>query len=338
MLGFRPTRSVIAISLCGHGPSRIGTVMRHDLELGVTGRAVMADATERFVSVAQREPAVGMILVFVDDRFGADLCGPADPRIRSEVLAVVERFDEELVRRGIVLADVFVAAEVAFDAPWSSLAPGGAGGRQPDPRSSSVAAAQVLGGRAILASREELVGVLTPAAAADRARVGAAIDDLRARTEPIDAEDLPAHRDLLEALLDRVRACARGTVPDRDAAAVAASALAHAPVRDAALAFAVGDLAAAAERLWVSLTRTLPDPDRAGAATLLAYSAYVRGDGPLAGVALDAALAADPGHVLARLLDTALRSGLRPERVRELADVGYECAGRIGVRLPRSGD
>jgi hypothetical protein len=49
---------------------------------------------------------------------------------------------------------------------------------------------------------------------------------------------------------------------------------------------------------------------------LLAVSAYVRGDGPLTGVALSAALAADPGHRMAGLLDVALHGGVRPEELR----------------------
>ena len=42
------------------------------------------------------------------------------------------------------------------------------------------------------------------------------------------------------------------------------------------------------------LARTLPDPWRIEALVLLAFSAYARGDGPLAGVSLEAALRSDP--------------------------------------------
>ena len=38
--------------------------------------------------------------------------------------------------------------------------------------------------------------------------------------------------------------------------------------------------------------------------------AYLRGDGPLAAVALEAALAEDPAHRMAGLLDTALQGGV----------------------------
>ena len=82
------------------------------------------------------------------------------------------------------------------------------------------------------------------------------------------------------------------------------------------------------------LARALPAPWRVEALVLLGFSAYARGDGPLAGVSLDAALRADPAHRMAGMLDTALQSGLRPEEIRELAITGYRLADRLGVRLP----
>jgi hypothetical protein len=111
-------------------------------------------------------------------------------------------------------------------------------------------------------------------------------------------------------------------------------ALVDGQVRDTLYALAVGARAGEAESLWAHLARTLPPPWRAEALALLAFSAYVRGDGPLAGVSLDAALRCEPGHRMAGMLDTALQSGMRPEEIRELADTGYRTAKRLGVRLP----
>jgi len=67
---------------------------------------------------------------------------------------------------------------------------------------------------------------------------------------------------------------------------------------------------------------------------LLAFSAYARGDGPLAGISLEAALRSDPEHRMASMLDTALQAWMRPEQIRELAGTGYRLAKRLGVRLP----
>jgi hypothetical protein len=105
-------------------------------------------------------------------------------------------------------------------------------------------------------------------------------------------------------------------------------------VRDTLYALAVGRDAAPAESLWAMLSRTLPQPWRVEALVLLAFSAYARGDGPLAGVSLEAALRCDPTHKMAGMLDTALQSGMRPEQIRELALTGYRLAERLGVRLP----
>jgi hypothetical protein len=67
---------------------------------------------------------------------------------------------------------------------------------------------------------------------------------------------------------------------------------------------------------------------------LLSFSAYVRGDGPLAGIALAAALDGEPGHRLGGMLDRALQSGLPPEQISRLARTGFRLARQLGVSLP----
>ena len=86
----------------------------------------------------------------------------------------------------------------------------------------------------------------------------------------------------------------RGRSARRSAVARLACALTDPQVRDTLYALAVGDDAGQAEALWALLARTLPVPWRVEALVLLAFSAYVRGDGPLAGVSLEAALRCDP--------------------------------------------
>ena len=114
-----------------------------------------------------------------------------------------------------------------------------------------------------------------------------------------------------------------------------ARALVDPQIRDVFYALAVGDRAADAEALWAVLARTLPAPWRVEALVLLAFSAYARGDGPLAGVSLEAALRCDVTHRMAGMLDTALQSGMRPEQIRELATSGYRLAKRLGIELPQ---
>ncbi len=115
------------------------------------------------------------------------------------------------------------------------------------------------------------------------------------------------------------RAQPMGGGPSDDDLARLTCALTDPRVRDTLYALSVGRDAAGAESLWVLLARTLPEPWRAEALVLLAFSAYARGDGPLTGVSLEAALRCNPGHRMAGMLDQALQSGMRPEQIRELA-------------------
>ncbi len=66
--------------------------------------------------------------------------------------------------------------------------------------------------------------------------------------------------------------------------------------------------------LWTDITRrAAPAPAPAAApATLLALTAWRQGQGALASVALDRALAADPHYRLAHLIDHALFHGIPP--------------------------
>ena len=64
------------------------------------------------------------------------------------------------------------------------------------------------------------------------------------------------------------------------------------------------------------LTRSAPAPAVAGPATLLAVCAYLRGDGAIAGIALEAAHAANPDHHLADIIRRIIACGLPPNKLR----------------------
>ena len=95
-------------------------------------------------------------------------------------------------------------------------------------------------------------------------------------------------------------------------------ALSDVRVRDRALGLALGDDAAAAETLWTECTRRAPAPLDAAPATLLAVSAWLRGDGAMANIALDRALTSRPGYTLAGLLAQGLTACLPPEDLRTM--------------------
>jgi hypothetical protein len=99
-------------------------------------------------------------------------------------------------------------------------------------------------------------------------------------------------------------------------------------VRDRALGFALGPRARSAELLWTECTRRLPEPLDAAPATLLAVSAWLRGDGAMARIALDRALDSQPDYTLAELLSRGMDAGLGPRDLRAMvagsqADLGF---------------
>ena len=80
----------------------------------------------------------------------------------------------------------------------------------------------------------------------------------------------------------------------------------------------LGTDADAAENLWSECTRRAPAPLDTPPATLLAVSAWLRGDGAMANVALERALSSDPGYRLAGLLASALAECVTPTEIRAL--------------------
>jgi hypothetical protein len=97
-----------------------------------------------------------------------------------------------------------------------------------------------------------------------------------------------------------------------------ARALATAEIREACLAMPLTHRAAAAEHLWLLLTRAVPGQLRAHPASLLAVSVFLRGNGTLASMAVDVALAANPAHHLTNTLRHALDCGIPPSQFRAM--------------------
>jgi hypothetical protein len=65
--------------------------------------------------------------------------------------------------------------------------------------------------------------------------------------------------------------------------------------------------------LWRDVVRRAPHETRAAPAALLAFAAWLSGDGALAACALDVCQDAEPGYSLAGLLTQALAAGLPPD-------------------------
>jgi hypothetical protein len=316
VLGFIPEKSLVLVTV---DQGEMGAVMRVDLS------PRLADTIVGIAEVAAAVRPDAVIAVIVDAE------GATCPECAEDFRELSRALTDVFALQKITLLAVHVVDRIADGGGWHCADMCGARGTVDDPSSSPLAMAAVLDGRRLYAHREELVQVVEAGDTARVQRLARRIrKQLRTRTEP---DDDSARRDveLAIAVAERVRDGAE--LADVEAAELAC-ALTDVNVRDTLFALAVGEKAEEAETLWALLARVLPEPWRVEALVLLAFSAYARGDGPLAGVALEAALRNGGQQRMASMLDTALQSGLRPEDIRELAFSGYRMADRLGVRLP----
>lgn len=340
MLGFCPERSLVVIGFAAVGDGgrcAVRAVMRHDLPDSGIGPPDL-EPLYRIAGVCGREDFEFAVAVVIDEDESAGA-----RRMHAYLLEVLWDF---LSEHDVPLRESFELAALEAGSPWRGRrGDDGSHGVLPDPGASQLAATLVFEGRVIHPTRADLADVLRPDDVEDRRRLALLLARARADSEPTSRPGAPAGspagevsdelaRVLFESVLTAIARAESGEeFADRELVEIAL-ALGVPTVRDALLGLALTEEAAAAERMWLRLARALPPPDCAEAATMFGFSAYTRGDGPLAGIALAEALGAHPGHRLARLLDEAMQRGVRPEAVTDLARTGLEVADRLGVTLP----
>lgn len=292
LLGFRPVASLVVMPLRN---GAVSCVLRADL-------ADVAQQIERIAGLAVRNGADGSVAVMVSED------GLQCP-VRGEQLRTLARdLAADLAKCGSRLVAAVVVDRIESGGHWRRVDGGAGAGVLADPTSSVVAAARVAEGRRVYGSRGELAASL----AADRNRVRSVAALLG---EPAALVDSPAAA--VKDAVDAARRLAAGGVLSDEELARLGSALVDTRVRDSLVVVTDSEDAVAAEALWALLARVLPQPFRAEALALLAFSAYLQGDGPLASVALETALAELPGHRMAGLLDTTLQLGVRPDELRK---------------------
>ncbi|MDX3189003.1 DUF4192 domain-containing protein [Streptomyces sp. MN03-5084-2B] len=306
LIGFRPAKSVVLLGhrYPGHRPS---LVLRGDLPRR-EHRARQARALAlRFAAGCH----AGVTLVIVG--------GQRRPGKPPPHAGFVDELAEALGESGLPVLHALWTPAIRTGAPWACYRSEECAGALPDPRATVVAAAATEYGTVAFESREELAALLAPRSPEALARRA---DRLSALTSPPwpKATRVADAASVVRAAFERQR---QGEGPPTDEEAVMlASALKLPDIRDLCLAMAVPPASAQAreaEYLWLSLVREIPPPERAEPAALLGFTAYLRGDGAFAGMALDNALEAAPGHVLASLLRRVLDSGTPPEVIRGLA-------------------
>ncbi|OHU18721.1 hypothetical protein BKG76_19415 [Mycobacteroides franklinii] len=313
MLGFIPEDSLVVVTLAD---GLVEAILRRDLhDLDDPEHA----AFEALAEVLGPGPADAVIAVVISAVL-PDL----------EAGDIIRRLAKHLNCQGISLTAGHVVDRVGSDGWWRCYDGCGAGGPVDDPQCSPLTAAAVLAGRTVHRRREDLVALIAPT---DTRRTAVLAAALR-RPLPVRRDDAAADRRAVNRIMRAACQVAEfRPLSNREMLAIARS-LTVLRVRDTVCALAAGVLAADVERLWLALSRLLPAPWRAEPLVLLGFSAYTRGDGPLAGVALDAALTAQPEHRLGQLLLSALHSGMRPAEIGTLADTGFRLAHELGISLP----
>lgn len=343
MIGFVPHRSLVVVALdrpTQAAPRRqVSVVCR--LDLPRAGDRTNAEAATRIALTCRRSNA-GTALAFI---VGEHVSKPATALTAGIYRPLHRMLEQQLAAVGITLAGIWYVTEVSASGSWWNIADPQENGSVPDPKASPVAARAVLDASTIYGCRAEAV---------DAIAIDPTLRDEVARLLPDVVAD--AHQRFVRALqinnpdayirmaLWRVMAVLKQPdtfAPHRpgDLAEVAA-ALRDSTVRDALFGVAAGAYDAAAERLWTTMTRALSGTDRAEAATMLAFHAYLHRNGALAGIALDAALTADPDHRMANLLAMGLQTAMPPERLQRLVHCGIGIAADlridIGVAQPGS--
>ncbi|WP_280440408.1 DUF4192 domain-containing protein [Nocardia brasiliensis] len=340
MIGFPPQRSLVVLILRpGQDATAVlvDSVMRIDLDQNDGHTPLQAATVANCIAqVTATEDRSAVLAVVVDDRVAEPglTAGDTDESCRA---GRFERFVADLARllasSEIDLAAAWAVQAIESEQPWWTLIGSARAGILPDPAHSTIAdGATVFGSRAELEAlvsedatlQQEVATLLDTSVAAARDRQARAVEQ---------GDPTAYSRQSLEYVLWQVASIKDGEQLLAPELAELAVALRDRAVRDVMFALAVGEHAEAVEASWSVMARAQSGSDRAEAAALLAYSAYVRGNGPLAGIALEAALGADPEHSLAALLESALSIGIRPEKMTRLARSGFEAAVDLGVDL-----
>ncbi len=326
LLGFRPRESVVLVSLTGASGGRVGLTVRGDLP--PAGGAAAAAAAVLTRSVGTDRPS-GVLLAVVTEAPDVPEAGGSGTRPDGAASGlphrdVVHELVLALARDGVaVCAALLVRAGRwwSYDCPRQCCAPG-AGTALPE-GVTTLEVASVATGVVVEQDRSDLIRRIT-------GPVGPGRDDMAAVCARVAVEcsarvletgfDAVAEESfaVVTAAAARCRPGApRRALTDREVARVVWG-LRDRDVRDRALGLAIGADAPAAEVLWTECTRRAPAPLDAAPATLLAVSAWLRGDGALANVALARALDVEPAYALARLLAQALARCVPPAELRAM--------------------
>ncbi|MEV0764147.1 DUF4192 domain-containing protein [Nocardia sp. NPDC050435] len=320
-LGFIPHRSlvfaVIAADAASGAPGLAGAA-RFDIDIAIHGRLAGREIAVTLERLSTRAHVAGVVAVIVDDRVSATYGRARDQRRQRRML---DRLRREMAATPVAVLGWWAVTEITEGAPYRDL---------DDPRRHGRLPART----AARPSSSE--NSLEPDPALHRrvlaAMPGAIAADRRLRAGTVE----PSGR-MLTALVLRVFELLRRSAEHElspDQLAELAVGLSYRQVSAVMLALPLYPCARTAERMWMLLTRTLPDPYRTEPAVLLGFSLYARsGSTALARRALGIAMTTEPAHRLARSISRALESPTPQPLVRGVLSDGIAAAIRLGIDL-----
>ena len=308
LLGFHPSQSMVVVGLDARR-GRIVLAFRYDLP-DPPDLAISQDIADHATGVLSKR----RVKTAIAAGYGAG----------TLVTPVAEQLKAGLRDAGITLRDLL---RVEAGRYWSYLCqdPGCCppDGVPFDGQTHPAAAALAAAGMAARPDRASLAGTLAPLAGKDAGSMSRATERARLRAEELTASCRPPGGQWLvvEAGREAVRAAIRiyrrgGRITDHDQLAWLTVTLVDLRVRDDAWARMDPRHREAHRRLWTDVVRHGCQPYVPAPASLLAFTAWQSGEGALANMAIERALAADPGYSMAHLLGQALDAGLPPSAAR----------------------
>lgn len=277
LLGFVPQRSAVVISL----PPGAGPHARADVDSATD----LDDLAHALVSpVLRHRVARVAVVVYADLGLGA---------------TVARHLETAFVDAGV---DV-VAVLAADGGRWLSVTPPTTVPREYDALAHPFVAEAVVRGQVVLGSREAVRSQLEP----DESLLAAVETRLEWLTQSGAEPPPPAW--VRDCLAHRLRA---GDLPDACEVADLVLAVATPDGRDAAWAWAERVDARRHVEIWLRVVRGCPPADRGASAAVLAFHAWLAGDGALAWCAVDASRAASRACSLTDLVEDLLTRAAPP--------------------------
>jgi hypothetical protein len=308
LIGFHPSKSLVVVGLDGPR-DRVRLAFRYDLP-DPPDTARSREIAEHVVAVLGRR----QISTVVAAGYGTG----------TLVTPVAQALRAALRGASVTVRDLLRVEDGRF---WSYKCqdPGCCPpeGRPFDASQHPYAAALDAAGMTVCRDRGTLAATLAPVTGQEAQSMRRAeLRALRRARDLIGGSGAPAGS---QPLTDAGRAAVReaialyrrgGQITDDDQMAWLIVTVADIRVRDDAWARMDPEHRAAHRRLWTDLVRRAREPFVPAPASLLAFTAWQSGDGALANIAVDRALAADPDYSMAHLIGEAVEAGLPPSAAR----------------------